>query len=399
MKPLVGAELEQRIAELEQLRDAELAATEYVKTGSRNNTHATIRRRYNVKITNLRKYGVEAALHRKEVVDKGKATKYARYGTLAVNFEKAQATKFARYGNGFGDIEKRNAHNIAKYGNKRGNLKKGIETKRAKYGNGLGDMTKLKQTKLERYGDPYYSNYEQARQTKLQRWGNAGPGNIDKARQTRIARYGNPSTNLDALRATTLSRHGVVWPCQLPQCRAKSKAKSAHNTKICTRLNMLFDNINVHFEQEFTFENTSLSYDIVCKSHKLLIELNPTISHNSTRSFANIVYNSKHNWQRPYDDHFNKTQLALKHGYACITMFDWVPFDVVIDVIRKHLAGEPVNSTDFALNPQLSDDKSTIRKHWCHLKTKEHIEDCRQDEQEMIDAGYVAVYDCGHAKS
>ena len=143
------------------------------------------------------------------------------------------------------------------------------------------------------------------------------------------------------------------------------------------------------------------SYDLNCITKPythLLIEICPTFTHNSTISFEFATGRATTNHPLPFDYHFNKTQLALKHGYTCVTVFDWMAPKQVVDIIKQHL-DSTINSTDFCVNPQLSDDKSAIHKHWVRLSSKEHIIDTGQDEQEMLDAGYVAVYDCGHAKS
>lgn len=247
---------------------------------------------------------------------------------------------------------------------------------------------KMVQTRKARYGDSY-GGTDKAKQTKLQKYGKAGIGNTEKSAQTKRERYNGKWFDVDKLKSTL----GVEAPCQLPQCRAAHKhVISATNIwwqqKLLQELDITFDCDDVNLDNK--------SYDLHCKH--LLIEICPTISHNSTYGYAYAIGKSKHNYPLPFDYHFNKTQLALKHGYTCITVFDWMSFDAVIDTIRKHLADEPVDSTDFALNPQLSDDKSTIRKHWFNKQTRKYVSDNAEINCiDMLANGFVEIYDCGHA--
>ena len=361
MTPLTGEALEKRIAELEQERDELLRTTEFVRYGPKRTSHSKIKVSYGTRIGCLRKHGVEYAHQLQDVKDKTEATKHARHGKGGiVNYNKAVQTKLERYGN------------------RQGNSAAIIASKRAKYGNGHGNTAKTQATKLSIYGK-------------------CGVGNTNKSIATKHERYGNGAGNLRKVSKTCMQRYSVPWHCMTSKCRnAQGHIKSQTN-------HWWHDKLLQELGIDCGLDNVNLgrwSYDLdYCNEHcKLLIEVNPLWSHNATYGFAYLTGRTKHN--KPVGEfyHFDKAQLALKHGYTCITIFEWMDDNEVIDVIRKHLAGEPVDSTNFALNPQLSDDKSTIRKHWCHLKTKEHIENCGQDKQTMIDAGYVAVYDCDHAR-
>lgn len=379
MTPLTGEALEKRIAELEQERDELLRTTEFVRYGPcRTTSHGNIKRNYNRRIGCLRSLGVEFPARNKDCVAKQQQTNLARHGCKAGNVEKRRQTNLERYGSTWGDQERCQQGKERKWGKRGiGNTQKAFDTKLRKYGNKCCDVEKRKQTVVKRYGNAW--------------------GNIDAALQTKQQRYGNKSGNLERVQEVNMERHGVPWFCMTTKCRdaqghVKSRANHWWHDKLLQELGIDcgLDNVNLG----------RWSYDLdYCNEHcKLLIEVNPLWSHNATYGFAYLTGRTKHNKPVGKFYHFDKTQLALKHGYTCITIFEWMDDNEVIDVIRKHLAGKQVDSADFALNPQLSDDKSTIHKHWCHLKTKEHVEDCGQDEQEMINAGYVAVYDCGHAR-
>ena len=340
MEPLTGEALEARIKELEEERDRLLAETPFVRYAPRKTSHSTIKTKYNRKITCLCKYGVEHSNQCKDVT------------------AKMVASKRAKYGNGMGNVAKQRQTNLERYGNAWGNVAKSIETKRTKWGDSLSNINKMLETKQRLYGNAF------------------GPK--------------------QKINATTLQRYGVPWFCMTKKCRdANGRPISAINKYWHDKLQQeLF--INCGYD-EISLCRFSFDLNYSNEHCKLLIEINPTFSHNAAYGFAYAMGKSTHNCPYAFDYHFNKTQLALKHGYTCITIFEWMDDNEVIDTIRKHLAGEPVDSTDFALNPQLSDDKSTIRKHWHNFKTRQYAKDCGQDAQEMLDAGFLPVYDCGHA--
>lgn len=410
---LIGEALEARIKELEAERDKLIAETPYEWYGPKKTSHGKIRLKYNKRIGCLRKYGFEYAQQSKVISDKITTTIEMRYGYRGVNMQKAVATKQKRYGNGMGDMQKFVERRLAKFGHMFGdkarcaathrqhygdswtNIAKMHETKLQRYGNKLGDMQTILAKREKEHGTRGIINIDKALETKQKRYGNKF-GNIAVAVATKRQKYGSAAGDLQKIASTNMQRYGVPYFCMTAKCRdaqghVKSRANHWWHDKLLQELGIDCGLDDVNLER--------WSYDLNYSNEhcKLLIEINPTWSHNSTYGFAYLIGRTTHNKHVSKFYHFDKTQLALKLGYTCITIFEWMDDNEVIDVIRKHLAGEPVDSTNFALNPQLSDDKSTIRKHWCHLKTKEHIEDCGQNEQEMIDAGYVAVYDCGHA--
>lgn len=417
-------EVAARIQELEHIRDCALAAA----TDDAQRT--SIKRKYNQRIGRLRMHGVEFVQSIPGVAEKSWQTKRER-NTVPTHYKRRTTREQTEH-----DIAKCRASEISKqlYDTP---AERRLHTKRLLYGNGAGDpaklshklskdsMQKLIDTKLKRYGNIYGPNaFEHAKITKLKRYGNMF-GDTSKSIQTRLERYGNRSGNIkksqdtkrkrygniwgdaDKIRATKLERYGnaagidtklmqqkygVPFFCMHQKCRnAHKNVISATNkrwqTLLLQELGLAFDCDDVNIERQ--------SYDLHYKH--LLIEICPTISHNSTYGYAYAIGKSKHNCPPPFDYHFNKAQLALKHGYTCITVFDWMTPEQVVDIIKQHL-DKTIDSTDFCFNPQQSIDKSTIRKHWTKLNSKEHIADIGQDDEQMIADDYVAVYDCGHAK-
>ena len=128
---------------------------------------------------------------------------------------------------------------------------------------------------------------------------------------------------------------------------------------------------NVYESKEFVLkkqEGSYYRYDF--KFGNILIELNPSITHNST---FNIFGDS------PLDPlyHYNKTKTALDHGYKCLCLWDWTDPNEIIELLQK----------DF------TQIQSTPKRHLFNINTKEHI--ILQDEPFTPGDGWVEIYDDG----
>ena len=382
-QPVYDVHIQQRIAELERERDELLASTEFVKYGPKRTSHAPIKRAYNQRITMLKRYGVEYCAQVQEIRQRSQETKLVRYGNKFGNVELSKQTKLERYGNaGAGNIEKMKSTKIARYGNAFcGDYAKAQKTKELRYGSrGAGNIAKMLATRKERYGD-----YRKV---------------AKRGADVKRAKYGHPWGPLSKIQAsankTNIERYGVPWSCMTSNCinsqgNIISKPNQFWHDKLQQELNIdcSYDDIKLlGFSYDLHYENEHC---------KLLIEVNPTFSHNSTYSYAYITKRTKRNRPKRHDSHFDKTQIALQHGYVCITIWDWDDHDTVIECIRKHLNGDKIDCADFSKNPQLSTDKSSIQLHWHNTKTWEHLLDNGFDRQQMIASGFVEVYDCGHA--
>ena len=101
----------------------------------------------------------------------------------------------------------------------------------------------------------------------------------------------------------------------------------------------------------YEFPLWNLSYDIQIWDN-ILIEINPTVFHNSTYS----PYWEKYIKEKRY--HYNKTHYAIDNWYKCINIRDWTTKDEVLDMINKNFIYE--------WEPNL---------HWCNRKTGELYND------------------------
>lgn len=250
-----------------------------------------------------------------------------------------------------------------------------------------------KQTKLKHFGKLGPGNTDKANATKLEHFGKAGPSNTDKANATKLKHFGKLGpANIAKLRQTCEERYDVPYFCMHAKCRA---ASGQIQSKLNERWHaLLFERFGINFEYDYRIglKLYDLRYDNV------VVEINPTVSHNSAKSFDALVKNASKCAATHPTYHFYKTQDALRAGFICVTAFEWMSVEAVIAAIQAHLNNEPVLSTDFALNPQKSDNLQTIQKHWHNWHTHEHLIDNNFDADTMLQQQFYPVFDCGHAK-
>lgn len=285
-----------------------------------------------VKETNLREYGTEYAISSTEVRDKIIQSNISNFGVdnplkSSKVREKIAQTNLSRYGaeNPFGSEsvkDKIRQTNLAQFGvdNPAQNsdiMNKVQNTQNDLYG-GMGFQSevvsnKIKQTNKSKYGVENYATTEEYK---------------DKIRKTSRLRYGvdNPIQNADILKSvsdTVKARYGVEWACQLPQ------VKQSHRTisKINKAFVKFLGDIEITCSMEKNLANRS--YDICIDNSNYLIEINPTITHNS---FMSVFDESSGGLPKNY--HLDKTNLARQNGFNCIHIWDWDDWGRVVEIIK-----------------------------------------------------------------
>ena len=264
-----------------------------------------------VKQTNLEKYGADNPWSSDVVKDKIKNTNLNRYGTeYPLQSEDVKQTMFS--------------NNIKKYGVKHVQQVESIKEKTRK-------------TNIERYGCEYgLSNEEiknKIRQTNLEKYGyeNAAKSDIvkEKTKLTNLERYGVRYTLQDSdiknkIRQTNLEKYGVEYYCMTEDCINKNKVYRV--SKINKEFyNKLIDN-NINCELEYYIGTKG--FDI--KVNNILIEINPSYTHNST---FEAKFKSCSIPPKEHDYHLNKSKLAEEHGFQCIHIFDWDDEDKIINLL------------------------------------------------------------------
>lgn len=297
-------------------------------------------------MTTLRNKGVEHPMQDKSVAEKACQTNLERYGHRNGNVKKSNETKLQRYGDIFGANakEKRKAKqdsttakiqatNIARYGvaaqfsrpeivakaqetclqrygHRNGNVEQIIATKRLKYKNGSYDVDEHKVRMIDKYGSLQNFYHERAMLSAKTR---NYAAIVDKRRQ----QFNGVGTNIEQMHATTLERYGVDWSCQLKQCiNAQSKTITSINKHWHDIIEQA-TGISMSFEHSIEDKRYDLRW------HDLLIEVNPSITHNTTYSYQFWRGLTQNNKPMSIDYHANKQRIATNNSYRCIHIWPW----------------------------------------------------------------------------
>lgn len=243
----------------------------------------------------------------------------------------------------------------------------------------------LFENNLERFGtiSPLGNKeiQEHIKQTNLDRYGCESPlGNKevrDKIKNTLLEKYGvDHNFKIEELKEemmkkrinTNLNKYNVPYACMTEQCIINP------NTRI-SKLNLKFSELltknNIKHIMEFKINKKF--YDFCIPELNLLIELNPTVTHNiNWNPIGNTI--NKHY-------HYNKSKLAKENGYYCMHVFDWMFWDDIIKFIKNY------KKFNYCLNID------NIKLYWC--KGQEHLLDNNFNEEEMLSNGFVQIYDDG----
>lgn len=277
-------------------------------------------------------YNNKTQEEKQEIKDKRKATNLERYGvTTNLQTKEARDKRISKYGSNTPfaseDIRKKITENNKL---KHEGLSNSFQWKET--------IEKCKKTKLERYGDAEYRNRDKIERTCLEKYGSKtymgteefkkqseatclekygaihfmkAPEIIEKLKERNRAKYNTDwYMQTEEFKAKTkqwcLDTYGVEYNCMRKDLRAKSKARS----KINETWKELLDNV-----QDEEFGIGRYSYDL--KKDNILIEINPTITHNSVFSIFKT--------DEPKDPkyHLNKSKAAEEAGYRCIHVWDW----------------------------------------------------------------------------
>lgn len=163
---------------------------------------------------------------------------------------------------------------------------------------------------------------------------------------------------------TCQEKYGVDYPCQTEQALQKGNVISEINKKFA----ILLEENNLSYEMEFVLE--SFSYDF--KIGNILIEINPTYTHNA---IGNYFGKAK---EKGY--HYSKSKVAIKHGYICICVWDWDNWNAIINLIKQ---------------PNLKMEYVGIKLVYSKGKEKINSEDIT-NINEIVNQGYLPVYTDGY---
>lgn len=248
-----------------------------------------------VKRTWQDKYGTDHPMKSQEIIDKVKETKKELYGDPGfVNREKAKETYFNKTGY---EMPFQNPEVINKI----------QETKQEKYGSFLVDN--MFEKCIENYGGIGFASEELA----------------EKIRATMSKRYGTNNYILsDDCKQRMMDKYGVPYYCM----------SSEHNVSSISKINLAFMDLlkenGIGYEPEFTIDRKR--YDIKIKDSNVLIEIDPSYTHNSTK----VAYlGGKPKEPINFNYHYEKSKLAEENGYQCIHVFDWDNWGKIINLLKQ----------------------------------------------------------------
>lgn len=151
---------------------------------------------------------------------------------------------------------------------------------------------------------------------------------VKKGLETKRQKYGDNyfskqfDLNREKIIQTNLEKYDVPYYCMTQKCRS-AKGGNTSDTQPNNGFAQKLQENNISFEREFRLDN--YSYDF--KIENILIEIDPTVTHNTTWSPFNTAPKN--------DYHYLKSQCAKEHSFRCIHVFDWDDIDKIICLLKQ----------------------------------------------------------------
>lgn len=251
------------------------------------------------------------------------------------------------------------------------------------YGNDYPNQSKTvrnkyKNTVIDKYGVSHYSKTNEFKK---------------KFERTCIRKFGvkcdfQSEIIKNKIRKTNIEKYGVPYTCALKQCIESSG-------KIISKINKRFQELLTKnkIDSEFEFHIDNSSYDLHILNSNILIEIDPTYTHNST---VGVCFNKHRKNPLDKDYHFNKTKLAEENGYRCIHVFDWDDWNDILDLI-KFLINDSFSLENLKYAEIKNDEIIVDRSKISLLDNKYKLLRIISPEghKVMLRKQEVEVYDCG----
>lgn len=191
---------------------------------------------------------------------------------------------------------------------------------------------KSKKTCLERYGTEYAIQNKEMREkiekTNLEKYGvkiaSCNKEIANKIR-TKLTTKSEEERKIiqEKIRQTNLEKYGVEYFCLTDKARNGLTCISKPNKNFQAMLK------NYNIDSELEFSLVKYAYDL--KINDILIEINPTITHNSSREINIGNYFVK---PKSSTYHQDKSLFALKNGYFCLHIWDWDDEDKIVEILK-----------------------------------------------------------------
>ena len=302
---------------------------------------------------NLERYGVEYTFQREDV--KEKLAKNENVKSTQIGGKRFLAMMREKHGvDNYGEIYGKTITGDRNPMRRPEVRAKVIATNMERYGRPfpLGSkkvQDKTKKTMMERYGVECSFQIAAVRaipRPKRPGWRSSllDPKVQAKIRATNLDRYGaeNPFASKEIqgrIKATNMERYGVENPSQSPEIRARAMAtyernansvRSSKRGSRVSKLNRRFlqwmedaHGINLYMEKVVG----SFAYDFYLKERNLLIDLNPTISHNTLTPYGCVLEGCGKDCSRhrapTASYHQDRAFVALEAGFGLVSIYGW----------------------------------------------------------------------------
>lgn len=196
---------------------------------------------------------------------------------------------------------------------------------------------KTKQTQFKNHGGVYAFNTPKQQETMMKKFGSLG-------------RLGNKE-ELEKHFKLMMERHGVRTPSEKQEFLERAMTTLMNNygqifnNKTISKVNLEFgeklkEQLGVEIQYEFHLKGKF--YDIYLPAYNIAIEINPTITHNSSIAFACKRNKCKQpcSVHKPLsrDYHYKKSKLAMDNDLKLIQVYEWEDDSDVIRIIKGKIS-------------------------------------------------------------
>lgn len=169
-------------------------------------------------------------------------------------------------------------------------------------------------------------SFEKGKEKRIELYGLDNLTNWKKGHATRISNEGSLEASYkkgyEKQLATMLDKYGVSCSFLMDEVNRKKKHSSPNE-----HFSRLLDLNNITYEREFILENKSFDFKI----DNILVEINPTITHNTNFN----PFDKKNNYEGiDKNYHKQKSELAKKYNYRCIHVWSWDDLNKIINILK-----------------------------------------------------------------
>lgn len=302
--------------------------------------------------TNIDKFGVKWILSDKRIHDKIKQTILEKYGAKTTLQSQELSDKVKKT-------------NIERYWFENPAMSQTIRSK-------------ILNTNINLYGTSCPLNNKEIQERYLEKRKLIQKEITDKAKKTFMNRYrvDNPSKNPEIMKKIerTMIEHGYKHAMNVPEfkhkynntCRERygsewyvtsKKYSESSNIVRISKINYKFlerlqsEGIDIS-EKDMEFPLEGRCFDFHIPDTNILIEINPTYTHNSYWNH----YNNK-GIDKLY--HLQKSRIAEENGYRCIHVFQWNDWDDIIDLIKP---SEPIYARNCTVMRAVTKNQENMAK-------------------------------------